>query len=172
MRTKRREKRTKLLLRAFGNIYPPFIVTPLFRNLKYIHRGSAPPPPPSSPAHSPQHSPFRRILCAQSERRRQKIAQTKPSRPAESGASKQAGNGRLMSGSRCPRRPLFPAAGSGAALIQDGRSLPSQQSQTWITPAPSWRSCRGGVEPIPQPDTPRRAFGSPQFRPKTRCGPA
>lgn len=33
MRTKRREKRTKLLLSAFGNIYPPFIVTPLFRNV-------------------------------------------------------------------------------------------------------------------------------------------
>lgn len=41
VRTKRREKRTKMLLRAFGNIYPPFIVTPLFRNLKYKHRGSA-----------------------------------------------------------------------------------------------------------------------------------
>lgn len=35
-RTKRREKRTKLLLSAFGNIYPPFIVTPLSRNLKNI----------------------------------------------------------------------------------------------------------------------------------------
>ena len=34
VRTKRREKRTKLLLSAFGNIYPPFIVTPLFRNVK------------------------------------------------------------------------------------------------------------------------------------------
>lgn len=151
-----------MLLRAFGNIYPPFIVTPLFRNLKCIHRGSAPPPPPSSPAYSPRRSPFTRILSAQSERRRQKIAQTKRSRPAESGASKQAANGGLRSGSRCPRRPLFPAAGSGAALIQDGRSLPSQQSQTWITLAPSWRSCRGGVEPIPQPDTPQKTFGSPR----------
>lgn len=34
VRTKRREKSTKLLLSAFGNIYPPFIVTPLFRNFK------------------------------------------------------------------------------------------------------------------------------------------
>lgn len=38
VRTKRREKRTKLLLSAFGNIYPPFIVTPLSRNLKHIPR--------------------------------------------------------------------------------------------------------------------------------------
>lgn len=160
MRTKRREKRTKMLLRAFGNIYPPFIVTPLFRNLKYMHRGSA--PPPSSPAYRPQHSaPFKRILSAQSERGRRKTAQTKHRRPAESGASKQAANGRLINGSCCPRRPLFPAAGSGAALIQDGRSLPSQQSQTWITLATSWRSCRGGAEPVPQPDTPQQTFGSP-----------
>lgn len=36
MRTKRREKRTKLPLSAFGNIYPPFIVTLLFRNYKNI----------------------------------------------------------------------------------------------------------------------------------------
>lgn len=41
VRTKRREKRTKLLLSAFGNIYPPFIVTPLSRNLKHIQRISA-----------------------------------------------------------------------------------------------------------------------------------
>lgn len=34
VRTKRREKRTKLLLSALGNIYPPFIVTPLSRNVK------------------------------------------------------------------------------------------------------------------------------------------
>lgn len=38
VRTKRREKRTKLLLSAFGNIYPPFIVTPLSRNVRYIPR--------------------------------------------------------------------------------------------------------------------------------------
>lgn len=36
VRTKRREKRTKLPLSAFGNIYPPFIVTPLFRNFSKI----------------------------------------------------------------------------------------------------------------------------------------
>lgn len=30
VRTKRREKRRKLLLSAFGNIYPPFIVTLLY----------------------------------------------------------------------------------------------------------------------------------------------
>lgn len=44
VRTKRREKRRKLLLSAFGNIYPPFIVTLLSRNL-IIYRGSATPPP-------------------------------------------------------------------------------------------------------------------------------
>lgn len=39
VRTKR-EKRTKLPLSAFGNIYPPFIVTPLFRNFSKMYRRS------------------------------------------------------------------------------------------------------------------------------------
>lgn len=109
VRTKRREKRTKLLLRACGNIYPPFIVTPLFRNLKYIQRGPAPPPSSSSSlAYSPKHlAPFKRILCAQNERRRREMAQTKHGRTAESGGQNRGVNGRLMS---CPRRPLFPAS--------------------------------------------------------------
>lgn len=41
VRTKRREKSTKLPLRAFGNIYPPFIVAPLPRNSEHRRRGSA-----------------------------------------------------------------------------------------------------------------------------------
>lgn len=45
VRTKRREKRTKLLLSAFGNIYPPFIVTPLFRNFSKRTEDLQPPPP-------------------------------------------------------------------------------------------------------------------------------
>lgn len=107
VRTKRREKRTKLLLRACGNIYPPFIVTPLFRNLKYIQRGPAP-PPSSSLAYSLSHSaPFKRILCAQNERRRREMAPAKHGRTAESGGRDRGVGGRLTS---CPRRPLFPAS--------------------------------------------------------------
>lgn len=50
VRTKRREKRTKLLLSAFGNIYPPFIVTPLFRKkIKNCTEDLQQPPPPPSP---------------------------------------------------------------------------------------------------------------------------
>lgn len=150
-----------MLLRAFGNIYPPFIVTPLFRNLKYKHRGSAT-FFSGFTAPNTRRSPAFMAFEAGGDERKKKKPKGSSVTPAESGASNQAANGGLRSGSRRPVvRPLLLL---GAELIQDGRSLPSQQSQTWITlpPNPPAGGAAGaGLSRSPRPDTPRRTLGSP-----------